>query len=189
MWPLSTHRGEFHVYRGSDAPSAGRLTGGDAATRVRAWLEIDRFAMIDAHDAVSVAAARLHHDSRSERDARLARALEEAFRRGELVAVAVAFKVFKATGLAIEKIDLPALGPQEIVEEVPEDTTWVGIELVDDSDPPAPVPFEAYELELADGSVLTGSLDADGRAKVDRVVRGPTKVRFPALDGSAWKLA
>ncbi len=55
--------------------------------------------------------------------------------------------------------------------------TWLEIVLVDGAD--RPVPFEAYEVELPDGRVITGQLDADGFARVDGVRAGQCVVRFP----------
>ncbi len=185
FWRLS--HPDVLIYRRFDAPrTPGRMTAAIAATHVRDWLARQPHVMVEAHDAIVGRTLTVLRWTRDERRLLVERVLERAFYDGELVAfdVPVVFPLFE-----IERPLENVLGPQQPVEEVPEDTTWVAIELVDDSDPPAPVPFEAYELELADGSVLTGSLDADGRAKVDRVVRGPTKVRFPALDGSAWKLS
>jgi hypothetical protein len=55
--------------------------------------------------------------------------------------------------------------------------TYVEIVLVDEAG--APVADEAYELELPDGRVCTGQLDADGLARVDSVPVGACVVRFP----------
>lgn len=55
--------------------------------------------------------------------------------------------------------------------------TWIEIVLVDSAE--QPVPHEPYEVELPDGRVITGQLDADGFARVDGVRAGQCVVRFP----------
>jgi len=65
--------------------------------------------------------------------------------------------------------------------------TWIEIELVDEDG--APVPGEKYEITLPDGSVKTGTLDAVGIARVERIDPGSCKVTFPNLDKDAWEPA
>ena len=69
-------------------------------------------------------------------------------------------------------------------EEV--EATFVEIELVDDADPPNPVPGARYRLELADGKVIEGTLDENGKARVEGVAKGNAKITFPDIDGSTW---
>ncbi|MGB9466239.1 MAG: hypothetical protein WBR10_14110 [Candidatus Acidiferrum sp.] len=66
----------------------------------------------------------------------------------------------------------------------PTKTSWVSIELVGDDG--KPVPGEAYQITLPDGSVVQGSLDEKGRAKVNGFDPGTCKVTFPNLDKDAW---
>ncbi|HVK64751.1 MAG TPA: hypothetical protein VM694_09760 [Polyangium sp.] len=67
-----------------------------------------------------------------------------------------------------------------------DETSFVEIELVDDADPPNPVPGARYRLELADGKVLEGTLDDKGKARVEGVAPGSGTVTFPDVDGGAW---
>ena len=69
-----------------------------------------------------------------------------------------------------------------------EEKTWIGIRLVDDADPPRPVPFEKYRIELPDQSIREGQLDANGQARVSGFDPGSCKVSFPRLHGDDWKL-
>lgn len=63
---------------------------------------------------------------------------------------------------------------------------FVEILLVDMAD--APVPGERYRIELPDGTVRQGVLDAEGRARIDGLKTGGTcKVTFPNLDQDAWE--
>jgi hypothetical protein len=70
-----------------------------------------------------------------------------------------------------------------------EDTTWIEILLVDDSDPPRPQPFIRYRIELPDGAVREGMLDANGRAMLTGIDRGTCEVTFPGLDARDWSPA
>lgn len=63
---------------------------------------------------------------------------------------------------------------------------WIEIELVGEDD--KPIPHEAYRVELPDGSVAEGRLDAAGFARLDRLQSsGLCRISFPALDRSAWE--
>jgi hypothetical protein len=109
-------------------------------------------------------------------------ALLEAVERGELV-------VFETTlpgrGLAVaEAVDTaPAKKPAPAPKQ---DTSWIGIVLFDDDEPPKPVPFANYKIELPDGAVRTGMLDANGRARLDGIDPGNCKVSFPSFDRRDW---
>lgn len=67
-----------------------------------------------------------------------------------------------------------------------EETTWVSILLVDDADPPQPVPGVRYTIELPDGATREGRLDRLGRARIDGIDPGTCKVSFQDLDGRDW---
>lgn len=68
-----------------------------------------------------------------------------------------------------------------------EKVSWIEVELVGEDD--KPIPGEKYEIELPDGSVASGTLDADGFARVDGIDPGNCKVTFPDLDKDAWEPA
>jgi type VI secretion system secreted protein VgrG len=58
--------------------------------------------------------------------------------------------------------------------------SWIAIKLKDtDGDP---VPGEPYKVTLPDGSVATGSTDANGEAKITGFDPGSCKVEWPNLD-------
>ena len=70
----------------------------------------------------------------------------------------------------------------------PEEETkknWIAIELKDEED--NPVPGEYYEVKLPDGSVVSGTLDDKGTARVDGIDPGEAEVTFPNLDKEAWQ--
>jgi type VI secretion system secreted protein VgrG len=66
-------------------------------------------------------------------------------------------------------------------------TGWIEIQLVDDAG--KPVAGESYEVEMADGTVASGTTGADGVARVSGIDPGTCKVRFPNLDKDAWEPA
>jgi type VI secretion system secreted protein VgrG len=72
-----------------------------------------------------------------------------------------------------------------------EETTqlhWIELELKDEAN--QPVPGEAYEVTLPDGSVAKGTLDGKGFAKIDGIATaGNCQVTFPNLDKDAWETA
>jgi hypothetical protein len=60
-----------------------------------------------------------------------------------------------------------------------EKDAWIEIHLVDQSD--NPVPNERYEIQLPDGQVVSGTLDTDGKARVEHIPAGMCSVTFPDL--------
>ncbi len=56
---------------------------------------------------------------------------------------------------------------------------WIEIRLLDQWD--EPVAGEAFEITLPDGSTVTGKLDDEGAARLERVLPGACEVRFPGL--------
>jgi len=70
-------------------------------------------------------------------------------------------------------------------EEKEKKVSWIEIKLVDEEG--EPVPGELYRITLPDGSVVEGTLDAQGFARVDGLDPGSCKVTFPRLDERSWK--
>jgi len=62
--------------------------------------------------------------------------------------------------------------------------TFIEIEMVDDKG--RPVPDLAYHIEGPDGKQYDGTLDADGKARVDDIEPGNCRITFPDLDKDAW---
>lgn len=74
--------------------------------------------------------------------------------------------------------------PEETKSEVVE-TSWIEIELIDESD--TPVAGEQYEVTLPGGTVASGMLNGEGWARVAGFAPGQCKVCFPKLDKEAWE--
>lgn len=65
--------------------------------------------------------------------------------------------------------------------------TWIEVELVGEDD--KPIAGERYRLTLSTGRVLEGSLDAQGRVRIERMTPGTFDLTFPRLDEEAWNRA
>lgn len=63
-------------------------------------------------------------------------------------------------------------------------TDWIEIVLLDENDDP--VPDLKYEIELPSGDVRIGTLNKEGKARLDGIEPGVCKVCFPDLDQDAW---
>ena len=62
--------------------------------------------------------------------------------------------------------------------------TWIEVQLIGEDD--KPIPYEQYVIALPGGATKTGTLDENGRARVDGIPAGTCKVSFPDLDQDAW---
>lgn len=67
--------------------------------------------------------------------------------------------------------------------------TWIAIRLVDEADPSRPVPYRRYRIQLPDGGVEEGQLDANGEAHVADIDPGQCEVTFPDYDAKDWRAA
>ncbi len=68
----------------------------------------------------------------------------------------------------------------DTTQEESEESHWVGIELKDEEG--NPIPNEAYEIKLPDGKILSGRLDKEGKARVERLEKGgKCDVSFPRI--------
>lgn len=86
--------------------------------------------------------------------------------------------------------DIDAVEPAETLTEGMEEeevraTHTLEIELVDEDD--EPVASEPYRVELPNGDVVNGRLNAQGKAMLTGIVdSGNCKVTFPNLDEATW---
>jgi hypothetical protein len=84
-------------------------------------------------------------------------------------------------GLAGYKVTVTYHQDEKDVEK-----TWIEIELVDEEG--NPVPGERYKITLPDGKTVSeGTLDANGRARVEGIDPGTCQISFPDLDKDAWE--
>jgi hypothetical protein len=62
--------------------------------------------------------------------------------------------------------------------------SWVEIELLGEDD--SPIPGEKYALKLPGGKLVEGTLDKEGKVRIDGIPPGQCQVSFPDLDKGAW---
>jgi hypothetical protein len=191
-WVEDFHDGFWLVGRsgwgeGADAwPQAEAIEPEAAASRVDAWFP-EGFG--DASDGAVLAAiaaalgAEVLWQSDTSATAWHKSVVRNALRDGRLIALRM-------------RLPAPVRGMGEREEEarpaerVPrEEKTWIEIVLVDDSDPPQPVPFQRYRIEPPGGTVREGMLDANGRAMITGIDPGTCEVTFPGLDARDWRHA
>ena len=58
--------------------------------------------------------------------------------------------------------------------------TWIEVRLVDDDK--RPVPNQRYRIRLPDSSIMEGTLDAEGKVRIDGIIAGQCQVSFPDID-------
>jgi hypothetical protein len=110
-------------------------------------------------------------------DEQLRAALEDALARGSLVARPIERR--RVIMQLADSAPPPALGPEDAT------TDWIGVKLVDADG--NPVPDARYAITCSDGSVVEGSLDGRGRARVDGIPAGSCTVSFPEIDAAEYQ--
>ena len=73
--------------------------------------------------------------------------------------------------------------PPRTEEEKEQKKSWIEIELVGEDG--KGIPGEKYRITLPDGTVAEGTLDGEGRARVDGFEKGTCRVCFPDIDKEA----
>ena len=69
-------------------------------------------------------------------------------------------------------------------EQAPEEASWIVIELVDLNE--KPVVGAKYLVTASDDKEHDGTLDADGRARIEPIAAGTAKITFPEYDRTSW---
>jgi hypothetical protein len=112
--------------------------------------------------------------------------LEQAFQRGDLVAVpATPVDLTQSPMEEAEEAKPPAAPPARPPATARK--TWIEIELVDEQG--KPVPKQRYRIELPDGSFRDGVLDSSGRVRFDGLEPGQCEICFPEIDANEWQAA
>lgn len=185
MWKVEGRGGIWLVRRGAGA--ADLLARGEtlsreaAAARVSEWFP-DGWGREQAGTLASICHALVgpFPESRPP-DARwLQQTVARALRDGRLTAVRL--------GLRATLWNVPEEDEPVTARKLPavEEKTWIEIVLMDDDEPPQPVAFAKYRIELPNGSVREGMLDANGMARVVGIDPGECQVTFPDLHGKDW---
>ncbi|EYF07213.1 hypothetical protein [Chondromyces apiculatus] len=161
------------------------LNASAAAFQVDAWFPDGWGDAAGAATLADIAAALgeerpWHHDIEARQ--KLKGIVRQALREGRLVAVQGARLVPRA-GSVDEEEAAADTGPRR------EESAWIEIVLTTDDDPQRPVAFRRYRVELPDGSVREGRLDARGAARLAGIDPGTCQVSFPDFDGKRWRRA
>lgn len=160
------------------------LRGEEAAGQVDAWFPDGWGDAAGASTLADIAAElgeeRWSHDAEARQW--LKDLLRRALRDGRLIAVRMGIPA--PAEAAAEREEEPAPEPARRVE-----TAWIEIVLTTDDDPPRPVPYRRYSIELPDGSVRTGQLDQNGIARLTGIDPGTCQVSFPDFDARRWRRA
>jgi hypothetical protein len=80
--------------------------------------------------------------------------------------------------------DTAAAAPSVMTAD-PSKPDWITISLAHPDGTPAAA--EAFSLECADGAIVTGRLDPNGKVRVEGIAPGACKVSFPERDAREWK--
>jgi hypothetical protein len=62
--------------------------------------------------------------------------------------------------------------------------TWIEVQLIGEDD--KPIPYQKYLVTLPGGATRSGTLDEEGKARIEGIPAGTCKVSFPDLDKDAW---
>ncbi len=73
----------------------------------------------------------------------------------------------------------------KITQTCPYQKTWIEFRLVDRDN--NPVPGEPYKVRLPDQSLMTGSLDREGKVRFEGIVAGQAFICFPGMDRKEWR--
>jgi len=181
-WCLRDPHGPVWLVRRGTTPLVGgeRIEGWQAARMVDEWFPVA--AGIDGHhDTASEICRVLDPNPFTPRHGDWPRRLlREALSTGQLEA----FRAPRTdVGGVFQTEEDDAKGEPKTGEKL----TWIGIKVVDDSDPPQPVPGVRFRVVLPDGTERTGKLDAVGEAKLTGVEPGTCKISFPETDDDDWK--
>jgi hypothetical protein len=171
--------------QGEDAATHGEVLGReDAARRVDEWFPEGWGDPSEASTLVQIASA-LGEEPGWNVDgpaiSRLKVVVRRALREGRLVAYQTSLRGSAGAGAEVEEEARPAEQARR------EEKTWIEIVLMDDDDPPQPVPFKKYKIELPSGEGREGMLDAHGRAMIVGIDPGTCQVTFPDLDERDWR--
>jgi type VI secretion system secreted protein VgrG len=67
----------------------------------------------------------------------------------------------------------------------PCDKSWIEFRLVDRDN--QAVPGEKYTVRLPDQSLMTGSLDREGKVRFEGIAAGRASICFPGMDRKEWR--
>jgi hypothetical protein len=108
--------------------------------------------------------------------------VERAVRQGRLLAIASAF----SSGSGIFTEAEPEAPAKTEAPAQDQETTWIEIQLLDFND--KPLAGHPYELELPDGTVRKGTVNAEGLARVTGIDPGQCKLTWKRQTVETYRL-
>jgi hypothetical protein len=79
----------------------------------------------------------------------------------------------------------PDPAPSSVVRCPLQDLTWIEICLIDTEG--NPVKGMKYKVTDSEGNAREGTLDKDGKARVEGLKPGECSISFPTIDEEAWE--
>lgn len=176
---------EYLVVRGADVrldEEGNRISPHAALWRLRNWrgdAAAER-TLLDVHEALG--GMMRWGLSNLERHSFLERAwteVEEAFQTERLVLLQLPRPVFL--------LAQPPQIEEEDWEDASEPTSWVGIQLEDETG--QPVAGQRVRIKLANGTYRESVSDDKGRLRLEGIPAGQCQLEFVGIDGNDWRAA
>ena len=91
--------------------------------------------------------------------------------------------------LTLRDSQLRAMGDarpnQSLIQCCTDDPHWIEFQLVDQDN--QPVPGEPFRVRLPDQSLVTGTLDNEGKVRFERLIAGQATICFTGMDEKEWR--
>jgi protocatechuate 3,4-dioxygenase beta subunit len=82
--------------------------------------------------------------------------------------------------------DLAESSPnKQIIQPCEDAKAWIEFRLVDQNN--QPVPSEPYRVLLPDQSIMTGTLDSEGKVRFEGIIPGQASICFTDMDEKDWR--
>lgn len=190
-WQLKTGSDTFVIVRRVDLfpEDAETCEPARLSANLDRWMgePLARTALMEMDETVNGRSARvLQQASQDELSRSLKVRLEQAFKQRTLVGVLVSRSFLTQIKDSLGDETPPTNAPPP-PKQTSKQTAWIEIELVDDAG--KPVPNERYRIEKPDGAFEEGTLDKQGRARLDNLDPGQCQISFPDIDAKEWAAA
>ena len=91
--------------------------------------------------------------------------------------------------LTIRDSQMGAMGDaspnKPVVQPCATDPHFIEFQLLDQDN--KPVPGEPFQVRLPDQSIVTGTLDNDGKVRFDPIIAGQASIIFTGMDKKEWR--
>jgi len=73
----------------------------------------------------------------------------------------------------------------QMITPCPDTSAWIEFQLVDQDN--KPIAGEPYRVRLPDQSLMTGTLDSEGKVRFEGIVPGEASICFTSMDEKEWR--